>query len=196
MTDVSSWWEALLTIEKIYWGIAIPASLLFIFLLITTFIGGDMDSDVADADLEVDGDPGIGFQFFTFKNLVAFFTIFAWTGLGGIDSGYSTNTTILISVIAGLTMMVIMAALFYYISKLKQSGTLVIKRAEGKIGETYLRIPGARGGFGKIQLTLQGSVREFDALTDQTEDIPTGAIIEIIEVIDQSKMLVKTTHTK
>lgn len=196
MDDLSTWWAGLETLAKIYWGLAIPATLLFLIQLVTTFVVGDFDSDIPDSDLEVETDGGIGFQFFTFKNMVAFFMLFSWTGIASIDSGYSMTTTVIISVLSGFFMMVIMATLFYYLSKLRQSGTLKIERAVGKIGETYLRIPGKRGGFGKIQLTLQGSVHEFDALTDQGEDIPTGTIIQIIEVIDQSKMLVITNTPK
>ena len=192
MEDLSTWWFPLNGLEKIYWALAIPSTLLFLIQLVTTFLVGDFDSDVPDADLEVEGDGGIGFQFFTFKNMVAFFMLFSWTGIACLDSGYSMLTTIIVSLLSGLAMMTVMATLFYYLSKLHQSGTLKIDRAVGKIGETYLRIPGKRGGFGKIQLTLQGSVHEFDALTDQKEDIPTGTIIQIIEVIDNSKMLVTT----
>lgn len=195
MEDLSTWWFALNGLEKIYWALAIPSTLLFLIQLVTTFLVGDFDSDVPDADLEVEGDGGIGFQFFTFKNMVAFFMLFSWTGIACLDSGYSMLTTIIVSLLSGLAMMTVMATLFYYLSKLHQSGTLKIDRAVGKIGETYLRIPGKRGGFGKIQLTLQGSVHEFDALTDQEEDIPTGTIIQIIEVIDNSKMLVTTNSS-
>lgn len=195
MEDLSTWWFALNGLEKIYWALAIPSTLLFLIQLVTTFLVGDFDSDVPDADLEVEGDGGIGFQFFTFKNMVAFFMLFSWTGIACLDSGYSMLTTIIVSLLSGLAMMTVMATLFYYLSKLHQSGTLKIDRAVGKIGETYLHIPGKRGGFGKIQLTLQGSVHEFDALTDQEEDIPTGTIIQIIEVIDNSKMLVTTNSS-
>lgn len=195
MEDLSTWWFALNGLEKIYWALAIPSTLLFLIQLVTTFLVGDFDSDVPDADLEVEGDGGIGFQFFTFKNMVAFFMLFSWTGIACLDSGYSMLTTIIVSLLSGLAMMTVMATLFYYLSKLHQSGTLKIDRAVGKIGETYLRIPGNRGGFGKIQLTLQGSVHEFDALTDQEEDIPTGTIIQIIQVIDNSKMLVTTNSS-
>mgnify|MGYP000580640094 CR=1 FL=1 len=70
------WFNGLPLFEKIYWFIAIPASLVFLFVLVTTFLGTDVDGD---GDIEADGDETgeIGFQFFTFKNLVGFFTIFS-----------------------------------------------------------------------------------------------------------------------
>ena len=62
------WFSNLTDFEKFYWIITGVSSLFFIFILITTFIGGDVD-DVGDIDAEVDADTGVGFQFFTLKIL-------------------------------------------------------------------------------------------------------------------------------
>ncbi len=190
MQDFSEWYNALETLEKIYWTIAIPASLAFIIQSITAFFGGD-HSDSADVDAEIEGDAGIGFQFITLRNLIAFFTIFSWTGIACIDSGYGTSTTIIISVLAGLAMMTAMATLMYFMYNLRESGSLKLKNALGKKGATYLRIPANKKGFGKIQITVQGSVHEFNAISNEPEEIPTGAIIEVIEIVEGNVMLVK-----
>jgi hypothetical protein len=158
--------------------------------MVLAFMGGDSD-DMPSSDAEIDADAGIGFQFFTLRNLIAFFTIMSWTGIACIDSGYSNGTTITVSVTAGLVMMSIMATLMYYMYKLRESGTLKLSNAVGKRGETYLRIPANKKGFGKIQLTIQGSVHEFNAISAETEEIPTGTIIQVIEVVEGNVMLVK-----
>lgn len=56
-------------VEQTFWGIALIASLVLVIIFLMTFLGSDVDSD-----LETDGfdDGGAGFEFFTFKNLVAF----------------------------------------------------------------------------------------------------------------------------
>ena len=84
-----------------------------------------------------------------------------------------------------------MASLFYFMSKLAESGTLNMKNAVGKLGEVYLVVPGNRGGMGKVQLNVQGSLRTLDAITDDTENISTSSIIEVLEVIDDQILLVK-----
>jgi hypothetical protein len=66
--------------------------------------------------------------------------------------------------ICGFLMMVLMASLFYFMSKLAESGTLKMKNAIGKLGEVYLMIPASRGGMGKVQLNVQGSLRTLDAI--------------------------------
>jgi hypothetical protein len=177
----AEWWSSLESFEKIYWAIAIPASFAFLIQLVATFFGGDADADM-DIDAEFDADTGIGFQFFTLKNLIAFFAIFSWTGLACIDAGLSKSATIGISVSSGLAMMVIMASIFYFAHKLTQSGTLKLSNAIGSEGETYLTIPANKGGYGKVQINIQGALRDLDALTDDAEDIPTGSIIKVVEV--------------
>lgn len=188
--DISSWWGELTTLESVYWAVAIPASGILVILMILTFLGGEVDADVADADLEVEGDAGIGFQFFSLKNLVGFFTVFGWVGLAMIDGGYSTLATLAVSSLCGLVMMTIMAAIFFLLMRLAESGTLNMKNAIGKHGEIYLIVPGKRGGMGKVQITIQGGLRELSAMTDDEHDLPTNSIITVTEIIDEHILLV------
>lgn len=189
MSDFSEWWNTLENINKIYWGIAIPFSLIFLIQMVMTFIGGEIDVD-GDADFDVDNDGGAGFQFFTLKNFIGFFTIFAWSGIASLDSDYSTATTLIISTIAGLIMMTIMASLFYAFSKLTDSGTMNINNAKGSIGEVYMRIQGGRTNIGKVLIKVQGSLRELEAITDDPDDLPTGSVITVKEVINDNILLV------
>jgi hypothetical protein len=191
-TDLSSWWEGLSAIARIYWIIALPFTIIFIIQLVLTFIGGDLHSDVADghADSSVGDDSGIHFQFISIKNLIAFFTVFGWSGLGCISSGMGTLAIILISTFSGLIMMLIMASLFFFMARLAYSGNLNISRAVGRNASVYLRIPAKRSSSGKIQISLQG-FRTLDALTDDPEEIPTGAMVQVTQVLGEDLLLVK-----
>lgn len=178
--------------EQIYWIIGVPTSLIFLIVLVTTFIGGDFgDSDV-DFDSDADTDGGMGFQFFTFKNLVGFFTIFSWTGIGCIQSGYSTGLVLFISIFCGLIMMLAMSTLFYFMTKLVEDGTMRMKNAIGRTGEVYLPIKKKNGGFGKVQINIQGSIHEIQAITNDEEDLKVGTIIKVVEVIDGNILLVSS----
>ena len=148
--SISDWWPALGALEKVYWIVAIPFSVIFILQTIMTLFMGDI-SDVdsgGDVDASIEGDHGIDFQFLSLKNLVAFFTIFAWSGIACINSGLGVPLTIVISLVAGLLMMVIMASLMYFMYKLTDDGTLRLINAKGKIGTVYLTIPPKRTGMG------------------------------------------------
>ena len=192
-SDFPTWWEGLAVLPKIYWIIAFPSSLIFLIQLVMTFIGGDVDHDM---DGDFDGDVGdldhdIGFHFITFKNMIAFFTLFAWSGLASIEGGLGTVFTIIVSTVSGIIMMVIMASLFYYISKLSHSGTMDTQNAVGQTGDVYLTIPSKKSGLGKVQVNVQGQLRTLDAMTEDIEDIKSNSIVEVVEIISGNILLVK-----
>ena len=89
-------------------------------------------------------------------------------------------------------MMTIMASIFYFLGKANADGTLKMKNALGGIGEVYLTIKGKRGSIGKVQIKIQGSLRTLDAMTDDEQDIPTGKIITVSQVVNDSILVVTT----
>ncbi len=188
---MGDFFNELTTIEKIYWMVTIVSSVFFLIQMISVFVLGDMDADTGgDVDFDVETDTGIPFQFFTFRNLVGFMTVFGWSGLGSIANGNTNLTTILISVIGGLLMMVLMTFLFYSISKLTASGNLNMKNAQGKTASVYIPITKKREGIGKVQVKIQGSLRELDAVTDDEEDLKTGMVVTVTKVFDGNLLLV------
>lgn len=190
---MEEWYFALNTFEKVYWVIALASSAVFITLLILTFLGGGIE-DMGDVDADIDGDTGIGFQFLSFKNLMGFFTIFGWTGISSMSAGYSNGVTVAISIGCGLLMMFAMAALFYYLSKLTSSGSLKIKNALNNVGEVYLTIGANRSSIGKVQIKVQGSLRDLQALTDEATDLHQGDIIQVTQ-ITKNGILIVNKHT-
>lgn len=188
---MEDWFVALTLFEKIYWITAIVASGIFVVLIILTLVGGDADDMGGDVDAEVEGDAGIGFQFLSFKNLMGFFTIFGWSGISCIDNGLSTGLTVLISVLCGLLMMFAMAALFYYLAKLQHSGTLKLANALDQIGEVYLTIGANRSRIGKVSINVQGTLRELEALTDESNDLVQGNVVKVKQVTDNGILIVQ-----
>jgi len=193
LLDLSSWWAALATLEKIYWIIAIPSTVLLLLQLIITLVGGDADTDVdisaePDIDGHFDGDPG--FTIFSFKSILGFLTLFSWSGLACIDSNLGMFLTLVISGVSGIAMMFLVAYLIYYLTRLHESGTMIMDNAIDKTGEVYLRIPPERHGLGKVQVNIQGNLRELDALTDDVDEIPTGSLIQVLEIINNQYLLV------
>ncbi len=188
---MNNFFEGMSSLEQTYWIIAILGSVIFVVIFALTFIGGgdtDMEADLSDLNGD---DGGVGFQFFTFKNVIAFFTIFGWTGIVCVDNQLSSTVTIIVSVIAGLLMMVITSLLFLWMGKMAESGTLRIKNAIGVVGEVYLPIGANRSEIGKIQIKVQGSLRELEAITDDNEELGTNTIIKVLEVVSEELLLVE-----
>ncbi|MFZ5973666.1 MAG: hypothetical protein ACOYXA_18960 [Bacteroidota bacterium] len=188
MESFSTWWEGLSLALKFYWAVAVPFTVFFVLQLVLSFFGADTPDDLPDAEIEADH--GIGFQFFTLKNMVGFFTIFGWTGIACIESGLSLVATILVSVASGTAMMGIMAGLFYLLMKANADGTMRIENAIGQVGEVYLTIQSKRGAMGKVQVKVSGSLRTLDALTDDEHDIQTGKMVTVASIVNDNILLV------
>jgi hypothetical protein len=180
MSSFSAWWDALTAMQKIYWCIAIPFSLLMIVQLIMTFAGSDADTDIdTEAGDHHDGDEGGEFQIFTIKNFIVFFTVLGWGGLGFLEMGMAGWLSMVLASVIGFIAMLIMASILYS-----------MRNAIGRNGEVYLRIPANKGGIGKITLNVQGSLRELDAITTDTQDIPSGSLVMVVDVINGNILLV------
>jgi len=194
LTNMTTFFSEMTNLQITFWISALVGSGVFVLLLLLSFVGVDSDTDV---DTEIDGDVGVGVQFFTFKNVMAFFTLFGWTGIVCLDNEMSRSTSITIAVLAGVAMMVLLSFLFLWISKLAESGTLKISNAVNQIGEIYLSVGANRSKIGKITIDVQGSMRELSALTDENEDLKQGTVIKVIEVVSGEILLIeKLTKNK
>lgn len=182
------YFDQMTTLQTVFWVTAVIGSLIFLVLFAMSLIG--IDSDM-DTDMEIEGDTGIGFQFFSFKNAMAFFTIFGWTGIACLDNDMSNFASVFIAFLAGVAMMVLMGFLFLWISRLAESGTLQINNAIGNVGEVYLSIGANRSRIGKISIDVQGSKRELSALSDENEDLKQGAVIQVVSVVSGEILLVE-----
>lgn len=187
------WFSNLEIFAKFYWVIALIGSLVFLLVILMTFIGGDGGEDFDNVDTSIDADTGIEFQFISLKNLIGFFTIFGWAGIACIGEGFSKPITVLISVISGMIMMTIMAAMFHYMKKLTDSGTLNYSNAIGAVGEVYLTIGGNRSRIGKVSVRVQGTLRELEALTDAFTELKSGTIIKVVDVTSNGILIVDQT---
>lgn len=194
MSDLSAWWDGLTTLQSVYWLIAIPCTIVFFILMLMSLFGGDTDADGIDLDTEIDSDFGIGFQFFTLKNLVGFLTIFSWSGIACLEAEMSVPLSLIVSFCCGLLMMTVMATLFYLMKRMQDSGTLNINNAIDGVGEVYLNINANRGNIGKVHIKIQGALRELDALTDDESNLNRGDVVTVVDVVNDHLLLVSRSN--
>lgn len=189
------WWELLSGAQKIFWGISIIFSVLFLIQFVLSLIGLDFDSDT-DADFSSDAhiDHGYSldtdFALFSVRSIIAFFTFFGWTGLMVLNGGGGVLAAVGFATGVGLVAMFLVAYMMYWFSRLTEEGNLDLKDAIFARGEVYLPIPANKNGVGKVHVHLQGSLREMDAVTDG-DTLPTGTSVRIVEVIDEEVLLVE-----
>jgi hypothetical protein len=68
------------------------------------------------------------------------------------------------------------------ISKLTSSGNERIVNAIGCRGSVYIPIPPSGQGAGKVQLSMQNRIVEFQAVTDEPDRLRTGETVEVVAV--------------
>lgn len=190
LLDIGSWWQSLQGFEKIFWVIALLFSALFLVQTVLSFVSGDGTETLGDADEAIGADEGMASGFFTIKNMIAFFTIFGWTGIALMKSELGKAAIIGIAILAGFLVVLMMMLLFRAMSKLRQSGTMQINNAIGVVAETYLLIPPSRSGSGKVHIKVQGSLHELQAITDDDQQIATGRLVKVVGIVNDSILLV------
>ena len=195
---ITTWWASLSVAMKLLWGVTLAASLIFIIQSILTFIGADggdggietdvdtgFDSEAADAAVEG------GTNLYTFRNFVNFFLGFGWSAILLQEKITSIPLLLVISAIIGVALVALVMYLFKWLSSMQQSGNInLYKLAVGCNGTTYLTIPGERQGKGKVQISINNSVREYNAVTD-SDSLPTGTQIRVVEVLSPDTVLVE-----
>ena len=198
---IATWWADLSPVMKLLWGVTLTATLIFVIQTVMTFLGADADSTDFDVDVDASMDGSdlsnidSGANLYTFRNFVNFFLGFGWTAIILQPSVKSTALLVIISVLVGLALVALVMYMFKWLYSMQQSGNInVYKSAVGCQGKCYLRIPAERGGEGKVQITIQGAVREYNAVTDGDE-IKTGASVKVLEAVDGNTLLVEELNS-
>ncbi len=188
MEALTTWFEALSTLQQVFWVCAGVSSLVFIIQFILTLIGMDsVDMDV-DVDTGDTMDLGGGLSLFSIRNLVNFFVGFGWAGVC-LETAISSPVVLtLVAVAVGVLFVVVFFYLRKQMFKLESNGAFDINNCLDKTADVYLRIPAS--GKGKIQISVNGSVHELDAFSTG-DAIPTGAKVRVVEIIDSSTVKVE-----
>ena len=198
---IATWWAELSLVMKILWSVTLTASLVFIIQSILTFIGADVDSDFdVDVDTTMDGadlsNIDGGANLYTFRNFVNFILGFGWSAILLQESVPSIPLRIILSVLIGLALVTAVMYLFKWLAGMQQSGNINLqKSAAGCEGKVYLTIPEGRSGSGKVQITINGAVREYDAVTESETPLKTGTSIRVVDALDANTLLVEESNT-
>lgn len=180
---------------KVYWGIAIVSSTIFVIQTVLSLIGlGDFDMD-----LDLDGGDSLdssGFSdMLSIKNAINFLLGAGWAGVCFYDNIPNAFILGIVAIICGCAFVYAFVFLFKKMMKLESNGAFDINAAEGKTCNVYLRIPAKRSGTGKVQISFDGSVQELDAVTDG-DMIPTGTKVVVMEILNNNILLVASLTSK
>ncbi len=181
-------------LQKFFWIIALCASLVFLIQTIMTFVGlgTDADVDAGPMDGSVDSmEDGSLSGVFSFRNLINFLLGYGWAGallFSSIEKGWLLQV---VAIAVGLAFVLAFVFMFRQVMKLSHDGSFRLQEAVGLKADVYLRIPAARSGRGKVQVSVKGSVHEVDAMTDRNDEIATGGQVKILKVLGDDLLLVE-----
>lgn len=161
--------------EQILWYMFVPSGVIYVALILLTFIGGDID-------VEVDLDDGIGTDdiigLFTIRNAVYFIFGYSGGGLIGITNGYSLLTSTIIGLSVGVILVLITTLLMFVMLKCNQINIPSYDGLVGKSAKVYLRINPTTNG--KITVNVNGTQKEMYASSEI--EILSGTTVRIISI--------------
>jgi len=157
---------------------------------------GGFDGDDAGHAADIhDGHDGNGFdgglRLFTFRGIIAFFSVMGWVGVICCSAGMHVGAAAGIAIAAGIAAMVLLALLMKWLFSLQEDGTENIRDALGVSGTVYLRIPHSRTGRGKVEAVIRGKLSEKNAVTDEATDIAYGEEITVIGISGEDTLIVR-----
>lgn len=149
--------------------------------------GVDLDGDGVPDDLDGDGVPDsaegslfAGLKLFTLRGVVAFLAVCGWGGLWLLRMGMHPIPAVFLGIAMGFWAMLLMALFLRVALKLQHDGTMDFRNALGKAGTVYLTVPANRKHPGKVHVVVQDQLQELDAVTDETEPLPTGTEVVVV----------------
>ena len=190
--NMDTWWHSLTSAHQIFWGMAIISSILFLIQFVLSLIGADFDGEIEiDVDTDVDSDYSIdpSFTVFSVRSIIAFLTFFSWAGVIVLNDGGSVSKAVLSGLFAGSIALFIVSYMIWQFAKLTYSGTLRLSDTIEQRGEVYIPIPEGRNGAGKVNLVVDGALKELNAVTEG-KSLPTGTKIKVLEVLEKNILLV------
>lgn len=191
--NLMTMYQGLDTMQQVFWGCAIVASVIFIIQFILTLMG----MDHSDVDVDFDGadtmDYGGSINLFTIKNFIGFLVGFGWAGVCLHDSISNPFVLLFVAILVGCLFVAMFVFIYTQTRRFEKNGAYSIKDCLDKPASVYLRIPAGGQGKGKIQISIDGSVYEIDAITDEDE-IPSGRKVKVVEIIDNETVKVVDTQ--
>lgn len=161
---MNEWWNQLTPLLRVFWGIAVFASVFQILMFLGAMLGAGHDFDHDAAANGADG--AAGAQILSLRTLVAGMVGFGWAGVLALQSGSSAGTAIATAVAAGIVFMLLVFGVMRFLFSMRSDGTMDYRNAVGVVGKVYVTIPAHRSGAGQVEILLQGRLTMAAAQTD------------------------------
>jgi membrane protein implicated in regulation of membrane protease activity len=181
--------------EKAFAAFAFMGTLFFFLRVVWMLVGGFGDHDVASdaahgGGAHHDHASDSVFKLFSINSVTAFFMMFGWIGLTASRQWELAAAGSLLSALgAGVLSMLLIAWLFNMFLNLSSPGERFdIAATVGRTASVYQRIPAA--GKGKVQVSLDGAMRELEAVAEDGQPIESFQNVTVLRVVDHQTVAV------
>ncbi len=209
---MGEWFQSLSILEKVFMFAAGFGGFLFLIRVVLLFAGlgnsevdageldggGDFDAGADDFDHGDGGihhDPAEGvadmmsFKLLSFQGITGFSMMFGLVGLAISRAGLPQLVSLAGGTVAGLVLVWVSDKLFRFVGGLQHSGTVDLRNAINEEGTVYLTIPAGEGG--KVRLNVQSRLMVLEAISEDSEKIPTDARVRVVGVVNDNVLVVK-----
>ena len=192
MENLSNIFASLPPTLQLFWGCAILSSIVFLVQAALTLLGLDGDSDFdLDASASTDTmDLGGGLSLFSVRSFVNFFVGFGWAGVSFYNIIPYSGLLYIVAALVGCGFVWLYFFIRRQAMRLQSDGSIDISKCVGSLCDVYLRIPANQAGTGKVQISINGSVHEFPAVTRGAQ-LPSGEHVKVVEVLANGVFIVE-----
>jgi membrane protein implicated in regulation of membrane protease activity len=167
------------TIWKVYYYIALSATILFTIKLFLFVLFGGGSEVITDFNMEIDTD--CSFNFLSVQSVLAFFMGFGWMGYAAIlQFGFSQLATLISSIIVGLVFLFVSAGLMFAVKHLEKKVVKDKNTALNKIGQAYINF--APKSKGQVEIEINGQLSVVDAMNNSDEEIKAFEEVEVVKI--------------
>ena len=180
------WWDSLELYGQILFITANSASVILLIMLIMGFIGTDAEFDVGDALVEV-----AGLKLLNIRCILAFLSVGGWLAfiINLQVPSHDWWISLIVGIIGGLSAAVLIASIIKGVEKLEVDGTSNYNDAIGRTATVYIRVPKNAIGFGKVNVLINSSLQELDAITHDKHDLLTGNVVYVTGIDKNNRLI-------
>ncbi len=168
-------------IWRIYYWVAMFATILFILKLIMfTVVGGDTEV-VSDFNTEVDTD--CSFTFLSTQSILAFLMGFGWMGYAALRQfGMEQLISFGLAFLVGFLFMGITSYLMFMVRKLEENVKKDKTKAIEHTGKAYTSF--APHAAGQVEVEISGQLSVVNAMNNSDEQINAFDLVKVVKVVD------------
>ena len=193
---METWWEGISTLNRVFVCSAIVFSLLFVWQIIMTamgvgshdaghFEGSDVHGDLnAPIHYEVHEFASDAFTLISVRSILAFATIFSWSGAIYLAQDTPVFYAIVYSFIWGFVAMLGVSSVLHLLLGMQEQGNVSAAWAIGEEGVVYINIP--QDGQGKARLMIRGVMTVINASSKNGSPIAAGTRIKVVNILNQN----------